>query len=126
MVWTAVVFVGCKSLEQGAREAHARAFSCPEGRIDVHPRKDVDAYASTFGDATPPADDVKKDPQRYAMYKKQQRESHENWNAMGEVMEAKGCGHDVLYFCTHPNGPKGGQNLAAAACSALNHQPGKK
>ena len=94
----AAIGVGCKSLEQGAREAHAREFSCPENRIDVHPRKDVDAYTSTFGEGVPPSDEVKKDPQRYAIYKKQQRESHENWNGMGEVMEAKGCGHDVLYF----------------------------
>jgi hypothetical protein len=117
---------GCKSLEQGAREEHARAFSCPENRIDVRPRKGLDAYALTFGEGSPPPDDVKRDPERYALWKKQQRESHDRWNSMGEVMEANGCGHDVVYFCTHPNGNRGGQNLAVASCSPLNHQPGKK
>jgi hypothetical protein len=115
---------GCgKSYEQGVREAHGREFSCPVERITARARPDVDAHDATFGPSTPP-DEVKRDPARLAIWKKQQRETHDLWNSHGEVWEASGCGHDVVYQCGRPNGK--GQNGFGVSCSALNHQPGKK
>jgi hypothetical protein len=117
----------CTSLEEGARDAFSRDFSCPEGRIDVHARKDLDAYDLTFGGmgSAPPAD-VKKDPERLALWQRRQREQHDAWNDRIGVFEARGCGHDALYTCSHPNGSKGGVNYARASCSKANHQPGAK
>jgi len=107
----------CKSLEEGAREAFSREFSCPEGRVVVRPRTDVDAYTATFGavDSGGPPADVKRDPERYALWQKQQREQHDAWNNDRSVLEARGCDHEVLYTCSHPSGFRGG---ASASCRA--------
>jgi hypothetical protein len=116
----------CKSLEDGAREAFSKDYSCPENRITVRPRADLNAYDVTFGTSTaaPPAD-VKKDPERLALWQAQQREKRAAWNDRISVYEARGCGHDAIYTCSHPDGRKGGANYARAACSKANEQPGE-
>lgn len=116
---------GCKSLKQGALEEHAKAFSCPEARIQARARKDLDAYALIFG-AGGPSDDIKADPERYAVWQKNEAEKHKEWNASGELFEAAGCGHTVVYFCVHPAtySSKGASNYAVVSCSPVRLQPG--
>jgi hypothetical protein len=122
----ALALVACKSLEEGARETFSRDFSCPEARVVVVPRTDLNAYDVTFGSVgnTAPPADVQKDPERLALWRRQKRDQRDAWNGRISVFEARGCEHDAIYTCSHPNGRKGGENYAQASCSKATTQPG--
>ena len=120
-----LALLGCRSLDGGAKDQFAKDFSCPEDRVTVRPRADLDSYALEFGGggASPPPE-VQKDPARYAMWKKQQADSHASWNDRISAFEAKGCGHDAVYTCSHPNsGRNGAVNYADVSCTKATHQP---
>jgi hypothetical protein len=108
----------CKRLSTGAREDFAARHSCPEDRVEVKTRSDLQP-AQVLGragemPATPP-DEVKKDPGRYAKWQKDQAERREATLAtysVYEVIEASGCGHNELLVCHHPrdeNGTRAGE-----------------
>lgn len=114
---------GCQRLSQGAIEIHAKSFSCPENRITVTAKKDLDAYALQFGTHEPEAA-IKTDTERYAVWKKNETKKHKEWNSQVEVFETTGCGHTATYSCFHPATiqSKGAANYAVTQCILLRDQ----
>ena len=117
-----LVAIACKQLSSGAREDVTARYSCPEDRVEVKSRADLQpapvlARASD-ATATPP-DEVKRDPGRYAKWQKDQADRRESRAAtyIGyEVIQASGCGHDELLVCHHPGGSKGGTRTGDVTC----------
>jgi hypothetical protein len=107
---------GCKKLEEGAREAYSQEQSCPADRVTVVARPDVDLYTKAFGTPTVPPD-VAADPGRRKVWETNQQTSRAAYRQRNSAFEAAGCGKTVLYSCFHPNAPRGGENLAAVACT---------
>ncbi len=89
----------CTSNEDAAKDSFSKEFSCPTDRLSVVPRTGVDAYELTFGKPAEPAADVKADPGRYAVWKKDQQAARDSWNNALTILEVKGCDHDELYGC---------------------------
>lgn len=114
-----LLMAGCKKLETGARETFSQQFSCPEERITVAARADVDAYALQFAAVLPvPPAEVRDDPARLAVWKRNQDSARAEWNARFRAFEVQGCEHQGLYLCAHPNGDQGSSpNLAAVSCT---------
>ena len=102
---------GCKRLSTGAREDFARRFSCPAERIDVKRRAELraqDVVGVGQRPEVPPPNEVKKDPGRYAEWKKQEAIARQLQGAQYadyEVFEATGCGHTTVLACHHPRTP---------------------
>jgi hypothetical protein len=103
----------CKKLSTGAREQFAKEFSCPEERVQVKERPDVQAYDLIWGPKTPqtPPEEVRNDPGRLAKWKADHdgadAKARESWNASENVFEANGCDHSAFLTCHHPGGSKG-------------------
>ena len=111
-----LALVACKKLKTGAAEKFAEDYTCPESRIEVTPRTDLSA-SQVLGWAKPkaeePPDEVKNDPERYALWKDEQAKKHAKDDAIYdgyEVFEAKGCDHDVIYACCHAAQSTGGHS----------------
>ena len=114
-----VVLAGC-SLEGGARETFSKEFSCPVGSVTAKERKDIDALGATAGSTPEPPSEIKEDPARYEVWKKNQSDQREAFNSRMTVFSAKGCNHEALYLCAHPNsGNDGAMNYADVSCSKL-------
>lgn len=78
-------------------------------------------------DHSPPPDEVKRDPGRYAEWRKNR--DAQDWrihdlyaNAGAQVFQVTGCGHTVLMACLHPNGLHG-PNLAYVTCQEAPKAP---
>lgn len=89
--------VGCKSLKTGAKEEFSAHFSCPEDRITVSERP----YSAIAGNSPSPPREVASDPERLAIWKKQQDEKAAALARNYEAFEVEGCGRKVLYRCSH-------------------------
>ena len=105
-----VLVAGCgKSLETGARESFAREYSCPEERVSVRARPDVEAAEILLRAAPqdPPAA-VSEDPARLAKWEQDradaQAKQHDGF-ARFEVFEVSGCDTTQLVACHHPPMP---------------------
>jgi hypothetical protein len=114
--------IACKQLTSGAREDFAARYSCPEDRVEVKSRADLQPaqvlHRSSDAPAEPP-DEVRRDPGRYARWQKDQADRREARAAtyIGyEVIEASGCGHTDLLVCHHPGGSKGGTRTGDVTC----------
>ena len=116
----------CKQLSSGAREDFAARYSCPEDRVDVKPRADIQpaqALARPGEIAPAPSDEVKRDPARLAKWQKDQadrREAKLSTYIGYEVLEATGCGHAEILVCHHPGGSKGGTRTGDVMCERGN------
>ena len=102
-----LALVGCKKLKTGAAEKFSQDYTCPESRVEVIARPDL-SPAQVLGRSKAkveePPDDVKNDPERYALWKEEQKKQEEKDDGRYdnyEVFEAKGCDHDVIYACCH-------------------------
>ena len=122
LVLLALSATACKQLTSGAREDFAARYSCPEDRVEVKARADLQP-AQALGKANePPAtppDEVKRDPGRYAKWQRDQADRREAKLATYsgyEVIEASGCGHTDILVCHHPGGSKGGSRTAEVKC----------
>lgn len=95
----------CKRLSTGAKEEFATKHSCPEDRVSVKERSDIDPYTYFVpaGIDTPPAD-VAADPGRLAKWQADRKEHQERSSAgyrrSYTVFEISGCGLTVLSACT--------------------------
>ncbi len=106
-----LAMAGCTSLEQGAKEHFAQEFSCPMERIEVRKRDDLQpSEVSLGGQAKPPAE-VAKDPERLAVWKKDQQKYADDMNDRMTVFELRGCGHRVLYSCARAAKSNGGNGI---------------
>ena len=122
LVLLSLVATACKQLTSGAREDFAARYSCPEDRVEVKERVDLQP-AQALGKANEvpasPSDEVKKDPGRLARWQKDQadrREAKLSTYIGYEVIEANGCGHTDILVCHHPGGSKGGTRTAEVMC----------
>lgn len=112
-----VLWAGCKKLDAGARETFSLQFSCPEERLAVTARADVDAYALRFASAMPkPPPEVSVDPARLAVWQRDQDRARAAWNGRFTAFQVRGCEHQETYLCAHPDAEHG-ENLAAVACA---------
>jgi hypothetical protein len=117
-----LVATACKQLSTGAREDFAARYSCPEDRVEIKPRADLQPaqvlHRANDAAAEPP-DEVRRDPGRYAKWQKDQadrREARAGAYIGYEVIEASGCGHTDLLVCHHPGGSKGGTRTGDVTC----------
>ncbi len=101
-----VLLLGCGNAHDAAREQFGREFSCPLDRVTVRPRDDIKwSTVALHASAAEPPHDVKRDPARYAKWKKDQEELNGPMRDLldsFDVFEGKGCGHDVLLGCKRP------------------------
>ncbi|HYD43394.1 MAG TPA: hypothetical protein VEB43_21355 [Anaeromyxobacter sp.] len=105
----AVVSTACTPLDRGAREQFSRDRSCPLDRVEVRRRADLQAWDVTFVEirrAAPP-DDIARDRERLALWRKTQHEKQDGWNDDYDVYELRGCGAQVLVACNRPVEPDG-------------------
>jgi hypothetical protein len=89
-----------------------RRYSCPDDRVTVVPRPDIDPMQALASDrelksATPPAA-LKNDPAGYAKWKQDQDAERERLHAtygQNTMFEVDGCGHMEIFACRpHRNG----------------------
>ncbi len=106
-----VPLLGCTRLSTGARKDFARQYSCPDDRVQVRSRDDLNAkdlLAPNRAPAPPPPLEVKNDPARYALWKANQAAARAREAApygAYEVFTVTGCGHTELLACRHPQTP---------------------
>jgi hypothetical protein len=102
-----------------AKKAFAQSFTCPDDRVELRQRSDI--KGSMFNTHTPPSDEVKADPARYAIWQKQQDEADRFADSGGNYgvffFDVRGCGHQVLYKCS--NKPSCGEVKYPAAVSSV-------
>jgi hypothetical protein len=78
-----VSLVACRSAETVARERFESLFMCPEDRITVTSRKDLNSLELAFRRKPAPSD-VAADPGRLELWNQEQ---------------ARGCGKEVFFIC---------------------------
>src|SRR5262245_20479554 len=100
---------GCQSYEEIAHETFSKNESCPPERVTAHEQVGVDAYELTFGKDAEPAAEIKNDPARYAMWKKERETAHGQFNKAMHVVAVKGCDQDAMYTCSTGTDSTGGQ-----------------
>lgn len=125
----AAAAAACKPLDQGAREDFSHRYSCPMERVEVRRRADVQPYDLAFGQyaRAHPSPEVANDPGRLALWEKDQRRKRQAWNKAFEAYEVRGCGHQVLMSCSHPDAPDGqGTYTLEVACSEGEYPPGAR
>jgi len=96
----------CQSVSSRAQEDFAKKYTCPDDRIAVKARPDLDPTQAFVGDASSgtPSDEVKNDPARYAMWKAArdaQQEQDRSTYSKYDMLEVTGCGHTQVYGCYH-------------------------
>lgn len=116
-----LAIISCKRLSTGAREEFAKKYSCPENRVTVTERSDLH-----YGDLAvqpsveEPPDDVKKDPERLAKFKKDKAEEKSELkstlNSNLDMFGVKGCDHDVLMGCGHASDSDGSSDMSHVVC----------
>lgn len=107
----------------GAKSEFAKRYSCPEERVTVKQRKDLDPAALLNPPVkVDPPDEVKKDPGRLAKWQAD-RKAEDDQAASGyrrsyTVFETEGCDHRVLLACTHADilGSSNGSGGTALSC----------
>jgi hypothetical protein len=109
----AVFLLACTSDEAASKEAFSKEFSCPPDRVTVTPRKG-DAYEAVFGKDTEPTPEIKADPGRYSVWKKERQDAHDSFNNGRTMMAVKGCDHVALYHCGYGNDANGGRVMACS------------
>jgi hypothetical protein len=96
----------------GAQQQFGAKFSCPDDRVAVKMRPDIDparALASK-GDPPPavPPDEVRNDPGRYAKWQEdQQVHGTRAIHARYTMLEVAGCGHTQIVGCRNVHGGRG-------------------
>jgi hypothetical protein len=117
-VFALAASTGCrKSLSEGAREAFARKHSCPEDRVIVQQRDDVNPAEIVPGfEGEEPPPEVAADPDRLAKWKQdveEKRAKAEDAVSSLAVFEVSGCDTSMVMLCNHPRVPhsKGGYSI---------------
>jgi hypothetical protein len=125
LLFALLATISCKRLATGAREEFAKKYSCPENRVAVTERSDLH-YGDLVVQAQTeePPEDVKKDPERLAKFKKdkadEKSELKNNLNSNLDMFAVKGCDHDVLMGCGHATDSDGSSQLNRVVCFEIN------
>jgi hypothetical protein len=101
-----LALAACKSKSAGAREVFGSKYSCPDDRITLKPRPDINpgealTPAGWLKPKTPPAE-VKSDPGRLAKWKADEDERIERLRggySDYEMFEVSGCDHTSVLGC---------------------------
>lgn len=107
-----LLLAGCERLSTGAREDFGRRYSCPDDRVTVKSREDLQAdqvLGLRLPEPQPPAE-VKSDPGRFAKWQADRAQDRTRMAALNEhyeVFEVSGCGHTDVVACRHPTTPDG-------------------
>ncbi len=115
--------VACTRLSTQAKDDFAKEFSCPDARVVVKERPDLNAdevlqRKKTKQQKAAPPPDVAADPARLAKWTKDQADSDAlrvSMHAGYDVFEVTGCDHKNLVVCHRPTGK--GNNAAHPSCS---------
>ena len=114
----AALLMGCKNLNEAAREEFSRTHTCPPERVEARERRDL-SPASFVRKRTPPAE-IAADPGRLEMWEEEQEKERAAANAFGdEVFELRGCGHQTLMTCHRVS-----RNANRASCRVQEYPPG--
>jgi hypothetical protein len=92
----ALTVVGCayvNNRENAAANAFVQAYQCPRDRVVVRP---VATPSAPSAPGAAPPDDVARDPERLAIWKKQQQQPTQDASSF----DVTGCGHEAVYGCT--------------------------
>jgi hypothetical protein len=92
-----VSLVACRSAETVARERFESLFMCPEDRITVTSRKDLNSLELAFRRKPAPSD-VAADPGRLELWNQEQARGAADYEGMS-VVQARGCGKEVFLIC---------------------------
>lgn len=121
-----LLLTGCgKDLGDGARETFAKKYSCPEDRIAVQERKDLNYAALVFREGEPvPSEGVRADPARLAKFHQDQADIRaqemERLNALQyQLYQVEGCNEDLLLACRHPVHHEGGTLVNEVTCISV-------
>jgi hypothetical protein len=115
----------CKALKTGAREEFATKYSCPDDRVQVVERGDLQAFdllaANRDTSADVPPAEVAADRERLAKWRTDREESNKqnrrSYNSAYRVFEVRGCNHEALMACTHPQNGSGGTLVGRVHCT---------
>jgi hypothetical protein len=112
---------GCKRLSTGAREDFAKKYSCPESRVKVIARSDLHYGDLAVQDSVEePPEEVKKDPERLAKFKKDKAEEKadlkKTLSSNLDMFQVQGCDHDVLMGCGHGSDNDGSTHPDVVVC----------
>lgn len=121
----ALVLAACVQVETGARARFGMIYSCPDDRVQVKPRTDLQwgALRSRLlpEPANVPDPEVAADPARLAKWQEVQTETRarktEAYNDF-DVFEVEGCGHKAFLGCLHPRNYRGGVISDAVLCDS--------
>lgn len=122
----ALLALATKPLDVGAREQFSKEHSCPEDRIQVRARPDLKPFDAWLVERPRPPDEVARDPGRLAIWEKGERERAEGWNEGHETFEVRGCGHQVLYLCSHSSNADGSTYPGLVLCGHGTYPPGSR
>jgi len=128
---TVASLVGCKSLEEQARDDFSEAVSCPTSKIKVRELEGVTAFdVREKHNPTPkpkPPAEIAADPERLAIWEakeeKNRRASQREPGFGSDVFEVKGCGETITYECWRKNKWRGGES--SVGCSQLHRDLSK-
>jgi hypothetical protein len=118
--WTLVLllFSGCQSVADGAREQFSHDQVCPLDRVEARARPEL--KPSQFGARPTAPQDVAADPGRLALWQAEQAKFAANDDAWGEIVEARGCDVHVFYSSGHPTRSSDGSRWM---CTVESHVP---
>jgi hypothetical protein len=117
---SALVLTACQSLEDGAKAEFSSQFTCPLERIEARARPDLKP-SQVEREPSRPSPEIAADPERLKIFQQKQAELDANVDRADSVVEARGCGHTVLYTCGHPTRSSSGKRWM---CSHHAYPPG--
>lgn len=115
------LLLGCTSVEDGAKENYAQAYSCPMERVEIRKRPDIRPSQVSIGGPPKPPADVAADPGRLAVWQRDENERAAKLDDYETVYELRGCDHQVLWVCARATSHVGGNGIA---CFPGDYPPG--
>ncbi len=95
-----LVVAGCTSKETAVKEKFSRVHVCPADRVEVRERTEI--TRASLRVRPEPAPEVAADPERLALWTKEQERMDKNIAGMCSIYEARGCGAQQLFCCSRP------------------------
>jgi hypothetical protein len=96
-VFAALLAGGCKNVVEGAKDEFSKEFTCPLDRVEARARPEL--HRSDLESQPTPPKDIAADPARLKMWQEQQAKVNAARDSQDDIVELRGCGHQVLYAC---------------------------
>lgn len=107
-----VVFCGCQSVGDGAKEQFSKDNTCPLDRVEVRERGELKPSQFTKPHDAPA--DIAADPGRLKVWRDEQARLAANDDNWGRIVEARGCDKHVFYACGHPTKSSDGKRWSCS------------